>query len=91
VKLKNFADTLGISYGTALRMMKAGQIPGAFRLPSGTIIVPDDSIETLAKLGSDEVSLKEFLLCMKVFADKSLSEDDKKTMERIIAAVEGLV
>ncbi len=91
MKLKNFANTLGISYGTALRMMKAGQIPGAFRLPSGTIIVPDDSIEVLSKLGSEEVTLSEFLSCMKVFAEKSLTEEDKKTMERIIAAVEGLV
>ena len=91
MKLKNFANTLGISYGTALRMMKAGQIPGAFRLPSGTIIVPDDSIEVLSKLGSEEATLSEFLSCMKVFAEKSLTEEDKKTMERIIAAVEGLV
>ena len=61
MKLRNFANTLGISYGTALRMMKGGQIPGAYRLPSGTIIVPDDSIEALSKLGSEEVTLKEFL------------------------------
>ena len=84
MKLRNFANTLGISYGTALRMMKGGQIPG-------TIIVPDDSIEALSKLGSEEVTLKEFLSYMKTFADKSLSEEDRKTMERIIAAVEGLV
>jgi len=90
VKLKNFANTLGISYGTALRMMKAGHIPGAYRLPTGTIIVPDDSIEVLSKLGSEEVSLVEFLSCMKVFAEMSLSEEDRKTMDRIIAAVEAL-
>jgi hypothetical protein len=91
VKLKNFANTLGISYGTALRMMKSGQIPGAFRLPTGTIIVPDESIDALSRLGSEEITLKEFLSHMKVFAEKSLSEEDKKTMERIIAAVEGLI
>lgn len=40
--LKEYAIKAGLSYLTATRHFKRGWIEGAYKLPSGTIIVPDD-------------------------------------------------
>ena len=42
MKLSEYAKQLGVCYRTAWNYYKAGQIAGAYELPSGTIIVPDD-------------------------------------------------
>ncbi len=47
MRLSEFATQLSISYSTALRMFKKQQIPGAFKLPTGTIVVPDDVLAQL--------------------------------------------
>jgi predicted site-specific integrase-resolvase len=44
MKLSQYAKILGISYRTAWNYFKQGSIPGAYKLPSGTIIVPDNAI-----------------------------------------------
>jgi len=41
MRLSDYAKSLGIQYRTAWNHFKAGKIPGAYQLPSGTIIVPD--------------------------------------------------
>jgi putative resolvase len=41
MKLSDYAEKLGVSYRTAWRMFHKGHIPGAYQLPSGTIIVPE--------------------------------------------------
>jgi predicted site-specific integrase-resolvase len=41
MKLSDYARSLGISYRAAWNHFKAGKIPGAYQLPTGTIIVPD--------------------------------------------------
>ena len=41
MKLKQYAQKLGISYGTALNWFHAGKIPDAYQIDTGTIIVPD--------------------------------------------------
>lgn len=41
MKLSKYAKDLGIHYQTAWLHYKAGEIEGAYTLPSGTIIVPD--------------------------------------------------
>jgi hypothetical protein len=62
LKLSAYAKTVGVSYQTALRMFQKGQVPGAYRLPTGTIIVPDDvcasslTISDLADLVSRHLS-----------------------------------
>ncbi len=38
MKLSNYAKQIGISYNTAWRMWKRGQLPG-YQLPTGTVIV----------------------------------------------------
>ena len=42
MKLSTYAKKLGIQYKTAWNHFSSGQIPGAYKLPSGTIIVPDN-------------------------------------------------
>jgi len=41
MKLSGYSKKLGITYRTAWNHYKAGKIPGAYRLHTGTIIVPD--------------------------------------------------
>ncbi|MFP3158846.1 MAG: IS607 family transposase [Hydrogenobaculum sp.] len=45
MKLSQWAKKLGISYRTAWRMYKNGQIPNAVKLPTGSIIVLEDECE----------------------------------------------
>lgn len=43
MKLSTYAKKLGITYRTAWNHYKAGKIPGAYSIQSGTIIVPDNN------------------------------------------------
>ena len=45
MKLSQYAKKLGICYRTAWNQFNNNLIPGAYKLPSGTIIVPDNIIE----------------------------------------------
>jgi predicted site-specific integrase-resolvase len=47
MKLSSYAKKLGICYKTAWNHFKAGEIPGAYQLVSGTIIVPEDISQDL--------------------------------------------
>jgi len=42
MKLSDYAKRVGIKYQTAWKHFKKGQIPGAYQLATGTIIVPDE-------------------------------------------------
>lgn len=42
MKLSTYAKTLGLSYQTVWNWFKAGKIPNAYQLPTGTVIVPDE-------------------------------------------------
>ena len=42
MKLSAYAKKVGIHYRTAYSHFRNGTIPGAYRLSTGTIIVPDD-------------------------------------------------
>lgn len=42
LKLSDYAKKVGVHWRTANRWFHNGQIPGAYQLPSGTIIVPDE-------------------------------------------------
>lgn len=42
MKLSTYAKELGITYKTAWNWFKAGKIDGAYQLPTGTVIVPND-------------------------------------------------
>lgn len=45
MKLSDYAEKLGITYQCAWNNFKKGNIKGAYKLPSGTIIVPEESSE----------------------------------------------
>ena len=45
MKLSVWAKSLGITYAAAWRQYKLGQIPNAYQLPTGTIIVPDEKVK----------------------------------------------
>ena len=49
MKLSKYAKLIGITYITAHNMFKRGQIEGAYQLPSGTIIVPEENKVSLNK------------------------------------------
>lgn len=42
MKLTEYARRIGVSRGTAYRWFRAGQINGAYQMPTGTIIIPDE-------------------------------------------------
>jgi len=60
MKLTDWARKQGVCYRSAWNYFHADKIPGAFRLPSGAIIVPDDKpkkqeyIVTYARVSSSE-------------------------------------
>lgn len=43
MKLSDYAKKLGVTYRTAWNWFKTGSIKGAYQLPSGTVIVPEES------------------------------------------------
>jgi len=45
MKLSQYAKNLGIKYHTAWIHYKNGMIPGAYSLPTGTIIIPEENIK----------------------------------------------
>lgn len=61
MKLNHWAKEKGILYRTAWLMFKRGQIPGAYKLPTGTIIIPNEKnvnkkehVITYARVSSSE-------------------------------------
>jgi putative resolvase len=44
MKLSQYAKNLGIHYRTAWNMFNNNQIPNAYKLPTGTIIVPNQTV-----------------------------------------------
>lgn len=49
MKLSQYAKKIGITWRTAYTHFKDGSIQGAYQLPSGTIIVPDDVVNNSAE------------------------------------------
>jgi putative resolvase len=43
MKLSDYAKSIGITYRTAWNHFRAGKIPGAYQLSTGTITIPDTS------------------------------------------------
>ncbi len=51
MKLSAYAKQLGVNYRTAWNWFKNGKINGAYQLPTGTVIVPNDVQEPNSKYG----------------------------------------
>ena len=45
MKLTSYAKQIGISYNTAWRMWKRGQLPG-YQLPTGTVIIDPPEVRS---------------------------------------------
>lgn len=70
IKLKEYAENNNIKYITAYRWFKSGFIPGAFRTPTGTILIevgPDEDQATKNAQSNDVMSaiLKKTVECSK--------------------------
>ena len=76
MRLRQFAEVLGVSYSTALRMFRRDEIPGAYKLPSGTIVIPDSAIGVLE--GSNLISDGNLMDTMEIIerASKDVLGDD---------------
>jgi len=57
MKLSQWAKKLGISYRTAWRMYQKGQIPNAIKLPTGSIIVLEDSYDKSTGIDNNTVAI----------------------------------
>jgi len=82
MKLREFANKLGISYSTSLRLFRKGEIPGAYKLTTGTIIIPDYAPLLMS---GDKIMLQEFLAIMNKLAKQKLKESDYKHVADIIS------
>lgn len=82
MKLREFANTLGLSYSTALRLFRKGDIPGAYKLSTGTIVIPDFAPMLMS---NDIIELTTFLSIMNKLAKQKLKESDYKHVSDIIS------
>jgi len=73
MKLREFANQLGLSYSTALRLFRKGDIPGAYKLPTGTIVIPDSAPSMMS---NDELSLHDFCVLIEKLAKQKLKDND---------------
>ena len=76
IKLKEWADRNGLNYLTANRHFHAGMIPGATQLPSGTILVEDDSPEQNMSSNSPSDAMSLFLKKTVEFSKNNSSVED---------------
>ena len=47
IKLSEYAKRVGVQYNTAWRHFVKGLIPGAYRLPTGRVVVPITALQKL--------------------------------------------
>jgi hypothetical protein len=82
MKLREFANKLGLSYSTALRLFRKDEIPGAYKLSTGTIVIPDYAPLLMS---NDKIQLTEFLAIINKLAQQKLKENDYKHIIDIIS------
>jgi hypothetical protein len=82
MKLREFANNIGVSYSTALRLFKKGDIPGAYKLTTGTIVIPETAAMIMS---SEEMKLEDFCLLIKKLAKQKLKESDYKHITDIMS------
>ena len=85
MRLRDFANSVGVSYSTALRMFRSGKIPGAYRLPTGTISVPEESVEAIKQAGKQRISIEDFIENIKLLAKSSLSQEDYTVFDGLVS------
>jgi len=78
MKLSLYAKNLGICYKTAWNMFNNNQIPNAYKLPTGTIIVPDSTIQNYVKEN------KEIKVCIYTRVSSSANKKNLETQSQRI-------
>jgi len=81
MKLREFANKLDISYSTALRLFKKGDIPGAFKLPTGTIVIPGSAI---TQLSGEQMDLTAFCVLINNLARQKLKDSDYEHVKDVM-------
>ena len=74
MKLSKYAKNLGLSYMTAFNHFHKGLISGAYQLPSGTIIVPDNDYTT----NPEEIYPNQVALYARVSSHKQKEDLDRQ-------------
>lgn len=77
MKLSEYARRMGVSWRTANRWFHDGQIEGAYQMPSGTIIVPDEDKLTPSEDGAT-------IVYARVSSSSRRSTDLEKQAERLV-------
>lgn len=80
MKLSEYAKQIGICYRTAWNMFNNNQIPNAYQLPTGTIIVPNDIISD--QQSGDGQKTKEVCIYARVSSNKQ-KQDLQRQIKRI--------
>ena len=52
MKLSKYAKEIGVCYRTAYNHFIQGKIPNAYKLPTGTIVVPNDVEKQIKELNN---------------------------------------
>lgn len=83
MKLSEYAKRLGITYKTAWNYYKAGQIKGAYALPTGTIIVPNNSADVNGTGQENNSTEKGVILYARTSStsNKKMLEEQAKRLE----------
>ena len=78
MRLNKYAEKHGVKYHTAWNWFKAGKIPNAKKLPSGTIVVFDETIEPINPVEPETSNKEETRAC--IYARVSSSQN-KENLE----------
>jgi hypothetical protein len=88
MRLRQFAESLGISYSTALRMFRRDEIPGAYKLPSGTIVIPGHAIDILESSSSiSDKTLMEAIGIIEEASREVMGDEDAGDLIQLIQRV----
>jgi predicted DNA-binding transcriptional regulator AlpA len=82
MKLREFANQVGVSYATALRLFRKGEIPGAYKLPTGTIVIPETAIQ---QMSDSTMSLHDFCCLIENLAKQKLKESDYRHVTDVMS------
>lgn len=82
MKLSQWAKKNGLTYQTAFNLFKKGQLPGKVtQLPSGTILIEDDSIPT------DNSILLEVIYIISLLSKHCITSDLSKSKINAIKSI----
>ncbi len=91
MKLSQFANRIGISYSTALRMFRRNEIPGAYKLPAGTIVVPEGAIALLKGEKTGDVDVESMSAVLSVIQDAARMALGEHDADNLMTAIHDIL